>query len=391
MGTTNSQDSETESSYHGPTLSVGLVADPVAAPAAVGHQLARDLPDMLSTQLNDGHRWRVEVVNEQLPASDNRHTELVEVAHDRMTRHGWDLAVCVTDQPLRTGREPIVGDVSKQHGVAVVSLPAFGAMLLRRRVRDVVIQQINDLRTPGTPEEGTPQHRRRRVAGLSRNFRRVTPDQGDIDVRIMASRGRTRLLVGMVRDNRPWRLVLGLAGPLAGAFAFSAFYLISTTLWQLASSMEPWRLVLTAIGSVLIMVVWLIVYHSLWEPVRHRPIFERDQAILFNISTILTLIVGVGIMYSGLYVANLAVSAVVLTPSVFGRYVGSTAFSEYALAMLVVSAAATVAGAIGSGFQSENSIREAAFSYRERERRQALREAQARREQRDRDEPTDTR
>ena len=371
-------------------ITVGIVADPVAAPVEVGQQLVRDLPKVLSTQLDEDHEWRVEVVNEQLPSSDDRHAELVEVAQDRMSRHGWDIAVCVTDQPLRSGREPIVGDVSKQHDVVVVSLPAFGAMSLRRRVRGVVTQLINDLRSPGTPEEGTVQHRRRRLPGLARSFRRVAPEQDSIDMRVLASRGRARLLVGMVRANRPWRLVLGLAGPLAGAFAFSAFYLISTTLWRLASSMELWRLVVTAVGSMVIMVVWLIVYHQLWEPVKNRPVFERDQALLFNTSTMLTLLVGVGFMYAGLYVANLAASSVVLTPSVFGQYVGSTGFSEYALVMVVVTAAATVAGAIGSGFQSENSIREAAFSYRERERRQALREAQERREQREYDEPTDT-
>ena len=94
--------------------------------------------------------------------------------------------------------------------------------------------------------------------------------------------------------------------------------------------MASWRLVLTAVGSVLIMVIWLIVYHHLWEPVRHRPVFERDQALHFNVSTVLTLLVGVGFMYVGLYLANLAVSSVVLTPSVFGQYVGDTGFLVYA-------------------------------------------------------------
>lgn len=390
MTTAENQESTDDAGNSGGTVTIGVVADPVAAPADVGRQLARDLPGLLSTQLDEGCSWRVEVVNEQLPPSDDSHTELMQVGIDRMSRHGWDIAVCVTDQPLGSGREPIVGDVSKQRGVVVVSLPAFGAMLLRRRVRGVVAQLITDLRSSGTPEEGTQQHRRRRLPWLARRFRRATPEQDGADVRVLASRGRTRLLIGMVRDNRPWRLVLGLAGALAGAFAFSAFYLISTTLWQLASTMGPWRMVVTAIGSVVIMVGWLIAYHHLWEPMRNRPVFERDQAALFNLSTTLTLFLGVGFMYAGLYVANLAVASVVLTPTVFGKYISGTGFGDYALVVVVITAAATVAGAIGSGFQSENSIREAAFSYRERERRQALQKLENEREQRERDEPPST-
>lgn len=56
-------------------------------------------------------------------------------------------------------------------------------------------------------------------------------------------------------------------------------------------------------------------------------------------------------------------------------------FSEYATVILLVTAAGTVAGAVGSGFESEDSIREAAYSYRDRERRAALRDLQQRREE----------
>lgn len=365
------------------TVVVGVIADPVAAPTEVAQHLAQDLPGLLSEQLEDSS-WRIDVHREQLPPSDSRHTAMMDVASDRMRRQGWDLAVCVTDLPLRDGKQPIVADVSNSRRVMVVSLPAFGAMALRRRVRGVVAQLIADLRGRGTPRQDAEAHRRRRLPALGSQFRRVTPDQDGVDVRVLASRGGLRLLIGMVRDNRPWRLVFGLTGPLVGAFAFSAFYLISTAVWQLGATMGPLRLLAAVLGSIAVMVGWLIAYHHLWEQTTGRPVAEREQALLFDASTVLTLAIGVGCMYVALYAANLVAAAVVLTPEVFGQYVGpDPGLGDYAVVMLLVTAAATVAGAIGSGFESEDSIREAAYSYRERERREALRDSQQRREQGD--------
>lgn len=365
-------------------VTIGVVADPVAAPAQVAEQLAEDLPELLSEQVDEDRVWHVEVSREQLPPSDHRHTEMMHVATERMRRHGWDLVVCVTDLPLRSGKQPIVADLSSSRRVLVVSLPAFGAMAWRRRVRGVVAQLIADQRGHGTPADDTEEHRRRRLPTLAQRFRRVTPEQEGIDVRVLASRGRLRLLTGMVRDNRPWQLTLRLKGPLVGAFAFSAFYLINTTAWELAHTMGPVRLLAAVFGSVGIMVAWLIVYHHLWERTSRRPPHEREQAVLFNTSTVCTLAIGVGCMYGALYVANVIAASIVLTPEVFGQYVGDgLAFGDYAIAMLLVTAAATVAGAIGSGFEDENAVREAAYTYRERERREALHAAETRREDHD--------
>lgn len=356
------------------SLTVGVVADPVVGPSEVAANLAKDLPGLLAEYVDGDCQWRVEVQREQLPPSDAHHTEMMDVALKRIRRHGWNLAVCVTDLPLRDGRQPIVADLSSDRRVVVVSLPAFGGMWWRRRVRNVVAQLIADMYGIKTSPVPTRKGRGRRLPMLSRRFRRVEPDDPGIDVRMLASRGGMRLLTGMVRDNRPWRLVLGMTGPVVGAFAFSAFYLINTTVWELATQMGLLRLSATALFSIGIMVVWLIVYHHLWEPTGQRRL--RDEAMLFNASTVLTLLIGVGFMFVSLYVVNLIAAGVVLTPAVLGQYVGADpGFREYAFVTLLITSAGTVAGAIGSGFESEDSVRSAAFSYRERERRQALHES----------------
>lgn len=353
------------------TRTVGVVADPVAGPSEVAAHLAKDLPGLLAEFVDGDYEWRVDVQREQLPPSDVGHTEMMDVASRRMRRNGWDLTVCVTDLPLRDGSQPIVADLSSDRRIVVVSLPAFGGMSWRRRVRNVVAQLIADMYGIRTSPGGAKKRRGRRLPVLPRRFRRVEPDEEDIDVRMLASRGGMRLLTGMVRDNRPWRLVLGMRGPVVGAFAFSAFYLINSTVWELATQMGPVRLLATALFSMGIMIVWLTVYHHLWEPMGRGRV--REEAMLFNASTVLTLLVGVACMFGALYAVNLVAAGIVLAPGVLGQYVGSgPGVTEYVLITLLITSAGMVAGAIGSGFESEDSVRSAAFSYRERERRQAL-------------------
>ncbi|MFO7779046.1 MAG: hypothetical protein R6V28_11890 [Nitriliruptoraceae bacterium] len=53
----------------------------------------------------------------------------------------------------------------------------------------------------------------------------------------------------MVRDNRPWWLITGLRGGILAAFALSASWIISPTVWQLGVAHRPWRLAGTALGT----------------------------------------------------------------------------------------------------------------------------------------------
>jgi len=55
--------------------------------------------------------------------------QLVSGTRRRMVDGGWQLAVFLTDLPSQTSRRPVVAQASSAHGVAVLSLPAFGAGL----------------------------------------------------------------------------------------------------------------------------------------------------------------------------------------------------------------------------------------------------------------------
>src|SRR4029079_15802667 len=155
---------------------------------------------------------------------------------------------CITDAPLRVGRRPVVADASATHGVALISLPALGAVQTRRRARDAIIRLVDGLVGESLePAEAGPKRRARvshRIASLAAPMRAVEPPDDDVDLRFVAAvvRGNLRLLAGMVRANRPWQLIVRLSGGWAPAAAAVVFALVTSDLWVLADALDWVRL-----------------------------------------------------------------------------------------------------------------------------------------------------
>ncbi|WP_019873441.1 hypothetical protein [Sporichthya polymorpha] len=192
-----------------------------------------------------------------------------------------------------------------------------------------------------------------------------------IDLRILATRGRWRLLVGMVRANRPWRLVSGLTSALAAALAIGAYVLVNSSVWELALHLGGLKLTAAAAFAVSLMVVWLILDHHLWTPPA-----QSARARLYNLSTVFTLLIGVLVMYAGVFAVVLGASTFTMDPGYFHAQIGHPPHvGDYLTVTWLASSMAVVAGALGTGFESEDAVRQAAYSYRERERRAALRKS----------------
>src|SRR3954454_23183792 len=122
---------------------VGVIADP-GVPRDLAERLARELPAELSRQFPDVE-WRVEVAEAE-PAPRSAHTrELIETVWQRMLKEDWDLAIGITDLPLRAGRRPVTAHASATHSVGLVSLPALGAVGRERRLRTAVLHLIEGL------------------------------------------------------------------------------------------------------------------------------------------------------------------------------------------------------------------------------------------------------
>jgi hypothetical protein len=117
----------------------------------------------------------------------------------------------------------------------------------------------------------------------------------------------------------------------------------------------------------------LVIDAELWDQPDNSSSAARDRARLYNTSTLVTLTAGVIICYAALYVINLAWALFVLDPSVLSGYLHThLGYGDLLMIVWFVASAATVGGALGSGLESDEAIRAAAYSKREEERRNRL-------------------
>ncbi|MEV6667623.1 hypothetical protein [Streptomyces nigra] len=356
---------------------VALLADP-DAPTEVARHTARDLPARLADLSGRQRRFHVEVVSEPFTADTEDLTTLTRRLMDHGRGAGWDIVVALTDLPLHSRGRKLVVELSYEHGLALLSLPSLGGLRLQRRARRAVEEAVLSLADAQAAEAESP-GRQRPLGDFTSRLTSVRPapvgDEEAADLRYVLDgpRGWLRMLGGMVRANRPWRLVPGLSKALAAALATGAIATIDSTVWSLAVYLDTPRLVIAMVGSVALMIGWLIVDAHLWHRRAQDSAEERKRAALYNASTVVTVGIGVLVCYAGLLVINVAWALFILNGQVFASMTRTPLHAaEYWTLAWFVASVATVGGALGSGLESDEAIRAAAFSKREQERRRML-------------------
>ncbi|MCU1669305.1 MAG: hypothetical protein JWP40_2232 [Blastococcus sp.] len=334
---------------------IGLLADP-DLPANLPVHLGQALPSFLS-DVDPERSWRVDMEVIPLAGGEQQEaTTLLKAAGEMLRQRDWDMVIVLTDLPRRAGTRAVVADLSPDDGAALASVPALGAIRLRQRALAVVAHLV--LVLAGTTEG------RRPGAWHLRALARETGEGGDRLV-LPSRLGRWRLLAGMVRANRPWRLVTGLSGALLAAFAGSAVSLLTPTLWQLAAELSGGRLVLVTAVSIAAMVVYLILQHELWE--RLADAGSPRLARLYNVTTAATVTLGVAIFYLVLLALMAVLVPFFLTHDILAQNIGHPpTFRDYAHIIWLIASVAVVSSALGSGTEDDESVRRAAYGYRHR-------------------------
>jgi hypothetical protein len=375
------------------SVALGLIPAP-EMPHRLAQELSTKLPQLLSRRVDERVSWEVSVICDPLTGSEPDAARVIDAGRERMEEEGWNLAICLTDLPIRTDGRPVVATVSTAYNVAVLSLPPLGVTLLRRRVREATLQLVSEL-YEGSPEldrageyrdaaegnsgqvrrPGSRAHRlvERRLTELISPIRRIAPtneEDDEVDVRFVSPkvRGHLRLLAGMVLANRPWRLFTTMKGTLAAAFATATYALVMPIIWQMADSLSWVRLLALMVLAVVAMVVWIIVAHHLWE----KPAAQeeaREQAALYNASTALTLSVAVLFSYAVLFVLVLLAAGFFLESGFLQSNLGHpVGLADYMRLAWMATSLATVAGALGSGLEDEETVRDATYGYRQQRR-----------------------
>jgi hypothetical protein len=361
------------------TIVVGLLAAPGLA-HEVARELARELPRELRWRFPEV-QWEVDVEVEPMAAASGSDVDLVSIARDRMLAKGWKLAICLTDLPLNVGSRPVTAHASVTHGVGLVSVPAFGPVGLERRLRDAVLRLIEGLlgeSSDQAEEDAEDPERRDRIRERLEELaapvgRAEEEDRGSVRFVTAVVRGNLRLLGGMVRANRPWRLVAGLSRALVAALGVDIFGIASPGVWLIADGMGTARLVSVCLASIVATCVSLVVAHRLWESARQAPL-ARERVVLFNLVTWLTVAIGVVSLYLMLFVINVVGSVVTIAPAVLrGQVRHGVDLGDYVELAWLVTSLATLGGALGAALENHEAVQSAAYTRRLDERTEAAR------------------
>jgi hypothetical protein len=298
----------------------------------------------------------------EIPLTDQGLVPVESLAQEHRTRQGWDVMIVLTDLPRRIGTRPVATVLIARAHSGMVSLPGLGALGVRRRARQATVHLVRALTghecgSKGGCPPGSPRFSSLRYMSAE--------DDSDVHLALVGLRGRLRLLAGMVRDNRPWRLVPHLSTATAAAAAVAAYTIVTTDFWEMAASLSPLRLLVISLVAILAMATWLIIYNHFWDRAD-----DRAVAVLYNAATAVTIVFGVTCMYALLYLAGLLAALALIDPGYFSSQLHRPAsFGAYLKLVWLASSVGIVAGALGSSLESEEAVQDATYGRRELARR----------------------
>jgi hypothetical protein len=346
---------------------VGLIADPgLSMSCAV--KLRDWIPEMLHTELDSEAEWKVEVRELSLPLNERGEVELNTHSLQLRETNEWDYMVYLTDLPKYENNEPLISSSNSEFGSAIVVLPSLG-ILRYKRLRRAVVQSLAALHGVGDPfrrEDGRLPTATDPFA-LERKIEASEVGKGSVET-VKGLRGRMLLLLGMVRSNRPWRLVPQLSSTMAAALATGAFGVFYTSIWSMADYLPPWRLTIISLVSILIIGTWLLLHNKLWESPTGS--HHREKRVMYNLSAVSTIFSAVLLMYLVLFAVILAGALIIIDAEYLTMTLGhEVGVAEYINLSWLSASLGTIAGAVGSSLDDVESVQKATYSRRELDRR----------------------
>ncbi|MCR5978123.1 hypothetical protein GDN83_10340 [Gordonia jinghuaiqii] len=251
----------------------------------------------------------------------------------------------------------VLAELDRESRAAVISLPALGP-LPRRRLRQLIETVVRAI--IGDVSMNEFERRRGLVVERDGNTEYVLA-QGYVR--------RLRLTAGMVRGNRPWRLIPTLTGMTAAAAAAASFGIFFSTIWSMANALSAWRLAAISVLSMVLASVWLVANNRLWERTAET---AKQRARLYNMATVCTVAFSAVVLYAGLFAATFVAALIVIDESFLAEQLGHpVGLHHYVYLSWMATSMGMFAGALGSSADSHDDVLRATYGYRERMRRQA--------------------
>src|SRR5690625_4389421 len=265
------------------SVPVGIIAAP-NLPADIAEDLKNEVADHLSDTIDERVDWKIESLIDPLIEVAENTNQILDKVEDIKKEYDWHYAICLTDLPLYSGKHLVVADANINNSVAQISIPAFGFMPMRSRIKKAFIQLMGELYYRDSPKDSfatdvvhmkpflksnkNKSFPKPKPFSLSLTERKEAADNEQMDVRYMIKSrmiGRMRVLAGMTFANRPWTALFSFNKLITLSFATGTYISIFPTPWQLSIAYSPGRFMAVMILAILGTIIWVIFSHELWE------------------------------------------------------------------------------------------------------------------------------
>lgn len=338
-----------------------LVADP-GLPTARARSIEEDLQLQLDETYSPPIRLETQTAMLRLRADGT--LDLSQALEHARTFGDPDAVLLLTEIPRMDDGRPLIAEIFPEHNVAVISCPTLGVFTSRRRILDALMSCTVRMKPTGEPRDASRYGRRwarwREVGG---------PEEHQL---LLGSRviGGARTVMGMVAGNEPLRTAPKLSRALAAASATGAFGIFYSSIWSMSMYLSPLRLFSIAVLAMIAITAWLIIGNRLWDAPKHAGLAK--VVLLYNLSTVLTLLMIVALLYLTLMVGIFGSAVVIIDPDYLAQTLESEASVARYLDIAWLSAAmGVVAGALGSSFDNDTDLRTLTHGQRERQRQYA--------------------
>lgn len=343
---------------HNTGVSVLLVADP-GLPARRAHSIQDELQQLLDEAFSPPIRLHLHTSMLRLrPDNSLDLSDAIDLASEYESP---DAVLLLTEIPrLKNGR-PLVAEIFPEEQIAVVSCPTLGAVASRRRILDTLMACT--LRIKPTQERPDPT----RFERSSSHWSEAPDPAAHFTLEARRGTGSLRTVLGMIAGNEPLKTAPKLSSALAAAAATGAFGIFYSSIWAMSTYLSTSRLLGIGVLAMVAMTTWLILSNGLWD----RPKAEKlgRVVLLYNLSTVATLLMCVLGLYLSLVALILVGGLIVIDPGYMTEMIGEESTCSTYLDIAWLSAGmGVVAGALGSGFDQSADLRNLTHGQRERQR-----------------------
>ncbi len=377
---------------------LGLITAPDYAEEIID-DLIDDLPRHLKHYVNNDVTWEIECHVDSWTGGTNRADRAIEWTKAEMSNKGWDYAITLTDLPLFDGKKPIIAEVHSDEHVAFISLPGFGFAPMKKRVRESILQMMNEIYYGSSERERkeseqTQECNEKSNDGIQyqssksligqRFFEKLSPleretsnTKNSTHARFTVQsekKGLLRIISGMINANRPMKLFKAFLNIVIIAFTTGAYALVFPTIWGLSTHFSTIRAIVLMLVAILSLVAWIITSNNLWESkVKDEHAFLGK---LYNATTFFTLLLTVVMYYVLLFVMFMVLTSLLIPPSQAeeNMTVSAVNISSYAYTTWIATSLSTIIGALGSSVNNEDVLLNSTYGYRQQQRQQTTKE-----------------